>query len=92
MNDLRKIQKALDIFDLNTRAVPDVLPHESERFIKAVRRILKWDEFTDKIDEDIVKPSASEVQQMIDDLRDEMNAEISRVRSAATLHLQNWHK
>lgn len=40
---------------------------------------------------DIVKPTASEVKQMLDELRDEMNKEFDKVRASATLHIQNYH-
>ena len=89
MNKLKRLEKSLEIYDSNVKNHPGIAEMERDRFIQNVRYILSLTE--EQIDEDIVKPSASEVKQMIDELRAEMNKEFDKVRAAAMLHLQNYH-
>ena len=64
MNKLKKLKDILNAYDDNVASNSGASAYEVDRLIQGMRYILNQ---PDDIDLDIVKPTASEVQQMIDD-------------------------
>lgn len=85
MDKLKTLKDILKAYDDNVASNEGATAYESDRLIQGMRYILNQ---PDDIDLDIVKPSASEVQQMIDDtitkLEEKMNVR-------ARLHHTNYH-
>ena len=74
MNKLKKLKEILVAYDDNVASNEGATAYESDRLIQGMRYILNQ---PDEIDLDIVKPTASEVKQIVND--------------ALRLHMRNYH-
>ena len=91
LDKMTRITHLVKVF--NEDAFAEMSPHPDNMRAMATATLHKIDRIIDegKPNLDIVNPTASEVKQMISELRDEMNKEFEKVRAAARLHLQNYN-
>ena len=74
MNKLEIIQHRLNMLEVTLEKYPDSKEYEMNRFIEGIRLLLAQ---PDELTEDVIKPTASEVKQIVND--------------ALRLHMRNYH-